>query len=88
MSLDLREELPGTSERSRQQKHQRMLNTEMTSVQRNCWEETTNCENPLQGGYRPYGVKISMENFKVNRKSLNRRNQEMTLKIPETTEIH
>ena len=34
-------------------------------VQQNCQEETTNSENPLQGGNEPWGVKISVENFKA-----------------------
>ena len=42
--------------------------------------ETTNSENPLQGGNNLSGVKISVENFKANRESLNRKKQRMTLK--------
>ena len=49
-------------------------------VQEHCQEETTNSENPLEGGNRPQGVKISEENFKVNRESLNRQTQQMTPK--------
>ena len=43
-------------------------------IQQKCREETTNSENPLQGGNKLHGVKISVENFKANRKSLNRQN--------------
>ena len=35
-------------------------------------------ENPLQGGTKPQGEKISEENFKANWESLKRENQEMT----------
>ena len=49
-------------------------------VQQNCQGETANSENTLQGGNRPYGVKISADNFKVNGESLNRQNPQMTLK--------
>ena len=50
------------------------------TVQQNCWEETMNSENPLQGGNNLQGVKISVENFKAKRKGFNRQNQKMTLK--------
>ena len=49
-------------------------------VQQNCQEENTNSENPLKGGNRPQGVRISAENFKVKRESLKRQSQQMTLK--------
>ena len=48
--------------------------------QQNCQEETTNSENPLCGGNNLSGAKIPVEAFKVNRESLNRQNQKMTLK--------
>ena len=41
--------------------------------------ETTNSEYPLQGAIKLWGVKISVENFKANRKLLNRQKQKMTL---------
>ena len=47
-------------------------------VQQNCQEETTNSKNPLQGGSKPYRVRVSVENFKAHRKGLNRQNQKMT----------
>ena len=43
-------------------------------------EETTNSENPLQGENMLCGVKISVGDFKANRKSLDQQNQKMTLK--------
>ena len=53
-------------------------------VQQNCHEGTTNSENPLKGGNNLVGVKISVENFKANRKGLNRQNQKKTLKPGKT----
>ena len=49
-------------------------------VQQNFQEETTNSENPLYGGNKPSRMKISVENNKANRESLNRQNQQVTLK--------
>ena len=37
-------------------------------VQQNCQEVTTNSEYPLQGN-RPWGVKITAENFMMNQES-------------------
>ena len=54
-------------------------------VQQNCQEETTISENPLQGGNKRQGAKISVENFKVNRDSLKRQNQLMTLNPVQTS---
>ena len=51
---------------------------------KNCLEETTNSENPLQGVNNLQGVKISEQNVKANWKGFNRRQQKMTLK-PEMT---
>ena len=48
--------------------------------QQNCAEETTNSENPLQGGNDLQGVEISEESFKANRKGFNLQKQKMTLK--------
>ena len=48
--------------------------------QQNCPEETTNSGNPLWDGSKPLGEIISVESLKAKRKSLNRQNQEMTLK--------
>ena len=52
--------------------------THLQMVQQNCQEETTNFEYPLQGGKNLQGVKMSVEKFKAE--SLNRQNQQMTLK--------
>ena len=49
-------------------------------VKHNCQGETANSEHSLKGGNRPWRAKISAENFKVNRESLNRQNLQMTLK--------
>ena len=54
-------------------------------VQQNGQEETTNSGNPLQGGNRPLGLRISEEILKANRKSLNRQNQKTTLMSEETS---
>ena len=53
-----------------------------------CQGETTNSENPLKGGNRLKGVKTTVEDFKANRKTLNRQNQKMTLKPEETSCRH
>ena len=52
----------------------------MFPVSKNCFEETTNSKNPLKDGNKPWGAKISVENFEANRESVNRQNQQMTLK--------
>ena len=54
-------------------------------VQQNRQEETLNSENPLQGGNNQQGVKISVVKLKANRESLNRQNQQMTLKPAKTS---
>ena len=54
-------------------------------VQQNCQEETTNSENPLFGGNYLKGVKISVENFKANKKGHNRQSQKVSLKSGETS---
>ena len=55
-------------------------------IQQKCREETTNSEKPLEGGNKPWGVKISVENFKANRKSLNRQHcQQLSTQVLNTT---
>ena len=49
-------------------------------VQQICQEETTNSENPLQGGNQPRGAKISVENFMMNWENLNRQKPQLTLR--------
>ena len=39
-------------------------------VKQNCWEETMNSENPLKDRNNLERVKISVDNFKANRKVL------------------
>ena len=60
-------------------------NSHLQLVQQNCQEETTNSAHTLKGGNRPWGAKISVENFKANRECLNRQNQKMTLKPGKTS---
>ena len=62
---------------------QKMMNSFSQSwmEHQNCQEETTNSEHPLWGGNNLQGVKISVEKFQANRKSLNGQNQQMTLKL-------
>ena len=49
-------------------------------VQKNYQAETTNSEYPFQGENSLFWVKISAENLKANRQSLNLRNPQMTPK--------
>ena len=62
--------------------HRREKNSfsHLQMVQQNCLEETTNSGNPLQGENILYGVKISVEDVKANRKSLDQQNEKMSLK--------
>ena len=62
--------------------HKREKNSfsHLQMVQQNCLEEPTNSENPFKGENILCGVKISVEAFKTNRKSLDQQNQKMTLK--------
>ena len=50
-------------------------------------KETTNSENELSGVKILYGVKISVEDFKTNRKSLDRQNQKMTMQSEMTHQV-
>ena len=51
----------------------------------NCQSEITNSKNPLKGGNNLWGAKLSVENFKANRKGPNRQKQKMTLKPGKTS---
>ena len=70
------------STRSKYRSHKPMMNSysHLQVVRQNCQEETTNFENPLWGRNLLWRVKISVENFKANRKSLDLQKQLMTLK--------
>ena len=48
-------------------KGEKIIFSQQQMVQQKCQEETTNSENPLRGGNKPQGVKISVENFKAKR---------------------
>ena len=61
-----------------------ILFSQLQTVQQNCWEQTMNSENPLQDRNNLKRVKISVNNFKANRKVFNRQNQETTLKSGKT----